>query len=542
MQDDHGQALVDQFITRHDAKQWSMIDGARQVQDQVISADVVIIGSGAGGATAAEIFSRAGRKVVIVEEGALNTSRDFDLDEAKAYASLYQENLTRSTVDGGIAILQGRTVGGTTVVNWTASFRTPPQTLAYWQERFGTQGLNETTLTPWFERIEKKLNIMPWNTHNINNALVADGCERLGLASKLIPRNVKGCWNLGYCGVGCPTNAKQSMLVTSIPAALDAGATLLYRVKIARLQHQGDRIIAAEGVCLGPDMQPRHQKITLRAGLFIASAGAIATPALFLRSALPDPYRLCGKRTFLHPTVFAFGIHDRVVDPYYGAPQSIYSDHFQWLNGIDGPIGYKIEAAPLHPLFASLITGGIGETHRERLKNLSHTGCAIALLRDGFHNESIGGQVLVNSQASAVLDYPISEFLWDGARRAHLSLAEIYFAAGCRGVHLGHSQSRVYTSWLDAKRAIQDLKYEICRLRVGSAHVMGGSGMGARPENSVIDSHGRHHHLQNLYVMDGSIFPTSVGANPQLSIYAIVAKLAHDLLADGKNYLSDTEH
>ena len=128
-----GAILKDLFVDQREANQWSILDGSLQDQDTTIDADVVIIGSGAGGGVAAEIFSRAGRKVVLVEEGALHTSRDFDLDEAKAYRSLYCENLTRTTSDGAIAILQARTVGGTTVVNWTASFRTPVQTLDYWK-------------------------------------------------------------------------------------------------------------------------------------------------------------------------------------------------------------------------------------------------------------------------------------------------------------------------------------------------------------------------------------------------------------------------
>ena len=528
-----GAILKDLFVDQREANQWSILDGSLQDQDTTIDADVVIIGSGAGGGVAAEIFSRAGRKVVLVEEGALHTSRDFDLYEAKAYRSLYCENLTRTTSDGAIAILQARTVGGTTVVNWTASFRTPVQTLDYWKENFGVSGLDETTLAPWFQQMETKLNIGVWDVHNRNNALIAEGCKQLGIPTKLIPRNVKGCWNLGYCGVGCPTNAKQSMLVTTIPAALNAKAVLIHRVKIEKLLRAGDRIVAAEGLCLDQNMRRRNQKLTLRAPLFVASAGAIGTPMLFLKSDLPDPYDVCGRRTFLHPTVFAFGIKDTPVEPYYGAPQSIYSDYFQWPQGVDGPVGYKIEATPLHPMFASLVIAGVGDTQRSRLTQLSHTAGAIALLRDGFHEQCLGGRVQVDNHQSGRLDYPMTDYLWDGARRAHLSLAEIYFAAGCKAVHLGHASTKVYRSWSEAQRAIRELTYGPARLRVGSAHVMGGSTMGANPQNSVINSRGRHHHLQNLYVMDGSIFPTSVGANPQLSIYAIVAKLAHDIVGDG---------
>src|SRR5205085_85607 len=126
------------------------------------SAEVVIVGTGAGGGTAAEILSDAGLNVVLIEEGPLATSSDFHMLEAEAYAQLYQESAARKTSDRAINILQGRCVGGGTTVNWTSSFRTPEPTLAHWAREFGIRGLSTAELAPWFARMEQRLGIAPW--------------------------------------------------------------------------------------------------------------------------------------------------------------------------------------------------------------------------------------------------------------------------------------------------------------------------------------------------------------------------------------------
>lgn len=140
---------------------WKIVDASLLEQDLTLEADVVIVGSGAGGGTAAEILAESGWRVVLVEEGPLQTSRDFHMREAQAYPALYQESAARKTRDKAINILQGRCVGGSTTVNWTSSFRTPPATLLHWAKAHGLKGYGEAELAPWFERMEKRLNISP---------------------------------------------------------------------------------------------------------------------------------------------------------------------------------------------------------------------------------------------------------------------------------------------------------------------------------------------------------------------------------------------
>src|ERR1700678_2312634 len=256
---------------------WKAYDASTFDRDRAFDADVVIIGTGAGGGTTAEILTNAGLHVVLIEEGPLRSSRDFHMLEREAYPDLYQESAGRRTKDKGIVILQGRAVGGSTTVNWTSSFRTPSQTLDYWREHFGLADYSEDALAPWFEHMERRLSVHPWDEPpNENNALLARGAKKLGIPTAAIPRNVKGCYNLGYCGMGCPTNAKQSMLVTTIPAALDRGATLISRARAQRLTFTRDR--ADTLVCAALDasgLQPGPHTIAIRARTFIVAGGAI---------------------------------------------------------------------------------------------------------------------------------------------------------------------------------------------------------------------------------------------------------------------------
>ncbi|MTV40985.1 GMC family oxidoreductase [Duganella radicis] len=509
---------------------WQVTDGALLPADRTLEADVVIVGSGAGGGVTAEILALSGLKVIIVEEGPLKSSSDFRMREAEAYPSLYQESAARKTRDQGVTILQGRAVGGGTTVNWTSSFRTPDSTLHYWNRHFGLGEYTPEALAPWFGLMEERLNIIDWPVPpNQNNDVLRLGASKLHIETGLIRRNVNGCWNLGYCGMGCPTNAKQSMLVTTIPSALRHGATLLTRVRAERLVLRGERVTGLDCVALAADgLSPTGRRLTLRASHFVLSGGAINTPGLLLRSMAPDPHGLLGKRTFLHPSLVSAAVFAQRVEGYAGAPQTVYSDHFLHTERIDGPIGYKLEAPPLHPLLAAVTLAGFGAEHAALMRQFPHVQVLLALLRDGFHPDAPGGSVgLVDG--APVLDYPFSDFLWDGARRALLSMAEIQFAAGARTVTPTHERARAYRSWAEARAAIQALPFKLLQTRVVSAHVMGGCGMADDARLGVTGANGRYHGLANLSVHDGSLFPTAIGANPQLSIYAMVARLASAL-------------
>jgi len=512
---------------------WDITDASQLTSSLELEADVVIVGTGAGGGTAAETLSEAGLSVVLLEAGPLKTSSQFDMQERAAYRDLYQEGTGRGTKDGGMVILQGRSVGGSTTVNWTTSFRTPPETLKFWAEHMGVSGCSVEEMVPYYEHMEQRLNIHKWQQPpNNNNAMLQKASEKLGYSWATIHRNVRGCLNLGYCGLGCPVDAKQSMLVTTIPGALDNKAKLVHRARVVRILRDGDVVTGVEAEALTPDVRgTTGQKITVRAVRTVLAGGAINTPAILLRSDVPDPHARIGKRTFLHPTTLTMGIYDESIDPFYGAPQSIYSDHFQWQNVHTGPVGFKLEVPPLQPAFAAGFYTASGDEITQSMDKLNHTQCMIALMRDGFHEQSQGGVVDVNDKGQPVLDYPVSDYLLEGVRRAWNTMLEMQFATGATSARPAHVNGRHYTSWKEAKAAVAALDVVAHKSKVGSAHVMGGCPMGDDPKQSVANCDGKYHHLDNLYIMDGSLFPTSIGANPQLSIYGLVYKLSTTLLS-----------
>jgi choline dehydrogenase-like flavoprotein len=517
------------------------LDFSKIEPPKVIECDVVIVGSGAGGGIAAEVLSRSGLKVLILEEGPLKTASDFKLREKEAYADLYQEVAGRQTLDKGIQILQGRTVGGSTTVNWTSSFRTPKQTLDYWQSEFAIKGLASNDLSHWFDWVEHRLNISQWLVPpNSNNQLLADGATQLGWSHSVIPRNVTGCANLGYCGMGCPLNAKQSMLVTCIPKAVERGAILIHRVRAESVIHQNGKATGVWLSSMSEVGQIKQKNITkVVAKQVVLSAGAIGSPAILMRSKIEDPYNTLGKRTFLHPVTASIARMHNKVDAFAGAPQSIYSDQFLWRDGVSGELGYKIEVPPMHPVLSSTLLLKHGSEQQALMQDFAYYQANIALVRDGFHPDSQGGQVVVNKNGYPHLDYKISNTLWRALKHALKSTAELQFAAGANNVLPLHLDAKIATNWQTAQQQISDLTTDKLRWQTLSAHVMGGCGMGSNPQNSVVDSQANHHQLKGLKVIDGSLFPTSLGVNPQLTIYAIATKLAAQLAVDMKANLPD---
>jgi choline dehydrogenase len=214
------------------------------------------------------------------------------------------------------------------------------------------------------------------------------------------------------------------------------------------------------------------------------------------------------------------------VNAFYGAPQSIASDHFQWKDGASGPMGYKLEVPPLFPGITAGVLNRVGAELQQSMAAFAHSNAVLALLRDGFVEQSPGGSVRLADDGSPMLDYDVSDYVWDGVKRSWLSMAELQFAAGAKQVRAAHLDSSFHGSWAESRKAIAELPLKKFRASLFSAHLMGGCAMSENPKRGVVDSRGRHHQIANLSVLDGSVFPTSLGVNPQLSIFALTAQNA----------------
>ncbi len=507
-----------------------VVDGSAAASDLELGADVCVIGTGAGGAVTAAVLAEAGLDVLLLEEGGYATSDDFTMRERDVVPKLYQEAEARATADAGIAILQGRAVGGTTVVNWTTCFRTPEDVVDHWAKRHEVGGFAYGDLVPHYEAIERRLAIAKVEVEslNANNRALYDGCKALGWEADTLRRNVYACMQTGMCHLGCPVNAKRSMLVTIIPDAIDRGARLVFRARADRLEVERGAVQRLRGTLLDAGGRaPTGRTLSVRARRFVVSGGALNSPALLLRSGL-DSGGVVGTRTFVHPALGSLALYDRPILPFEGAPQSAASHHFAH-RGDD--VGFFMEAVPWYPGLGATAVPGYGAPHLALMREAPRSALHVALLIDGFHDDVPGGRVTLRPSGAPLLDYPIVPRLWSAFRFAQKRMAEMQLASGARRALSLHDRPAEVAGREDIDAAVDALRWEIGAVPVFTAHLMGGCRMGDDPASSVVRSADlRHHTVENLHVIDGSVFPTSLGVNPQESIYGL-ARLAATRIA-----------
>ncbi len=487
--------------------------------DRVV-ADVVVVGSGAGGGTIASAFARAGKRVVVLEAGGAHDARSFTQRELMT-AELYLDGGLTSTADLGIAILAGATVGGGTTVNWCTCLRLPERIAEEWAERSGIVGLG-AELAPHYAALEQRMNVRAAAGHNANNRVVLDGASALGVDADVTPRNAScdcgaGC---GYCGYGCAYGKKRSTAAAFLPdvatngGAIYAGATAL---RVETLGGRARAVIARQAVAPGD-----VRAFEVAAGLVVVAAGALRTPGILARSGVRHP--LLGRRLFLHPVATAIAEFDRPIEAWSGPMQSVHCDAFNYRSG---NYGAKIEAAPAHPGLAALALPWESRAKHARLmERLRNVATMIALTRDRDPGS-------IDLDDEAYIRYRVSRY--DGANvlAGLAALFDLAFAAGAVRVSTLHAKP------IEVERSQWTARYRerfARRLRAAgiapnrqlffSAHQMGTAGMGADSKGSVVDPAGRVWGYENLLVADASVFPQSSGVNPMLTIMAMARRIA----------------
>ena len=495
-----------------------------------VDCDVCIIGSGAGGGVLAEGLVAKGLDVVMLEAGQHRTRRHFNMDEAAAFQTLYQERGLRASADLAISVLQGHSVGGGTTINWTSCFRTPERILELWKNRHGVEGLDSDTLLPHFEAVEERLSISAWPEQlaNANNRVILDGAEKLGWKAEMLRRNVRGCVNSGYCGMGCPVDGKQSMLVTTIPEAVKGGMRLYTDTRADRIECSNLRAEMVYASVWDPEKnRPSGRTLQIRPKVVVSSCGAINGPALFLRSGLNDS-GLVGRRTFIHPVTGIAALFGTDIDGFYGAPQSA-SCH-QFIDRGPDKYGFFIEAAPTHPILAATAASTFGQDQQALMARLNQASFLIALQVDGYLDGDEGGTVSLRNDGRIRLDYPVSTRLEEGFRASHLALAELALAAGSEEIRSLHLEPAVVRSKADLP-LLESRPYGSLQHGIFTAHQMGGLPMGGSPSTSIVDSQLRHHQIKNLFVVDGSVFPSALGVNPSETIYGLAHRAREHVAA-----------
>ena len=483
-------------------------------RDTTIECDVVVVGSGAGGAIAAAVLGGAGLDVTVLELGGYRNESDFTHLESDAYGSMYLDGGLKSTTDGGVLMLAGSTLGGGTVINYTTSFATPDAVREEWDrvagfpEVFTGDGFGESLAA-----VQKGLGVnQDHGTPSDRDQIVEKGLRNLGWHVDEQPRNVNGCTEeaCGYCTMGCRIGAKRSTLATYLQDAADQGARIVANADVQWIHTDQGRVT---GVLARVGDLP----LNVRARAVVLAAGALNTPALLLRSGLGGP--AAGDYLRIHPVTALWGRFEERVDPWMGMLQTRFSEEFADLDGRG--YGFRFETAPVHPLFPAAFLGWEdGPSFKRDVLGLGHLAVGGILLRDHDH-----GRVAVRRDGSPLWKYRISEYdrahVREGVRRA----AELLAAAGA--VEVLTSTIRP-VRWFPGQGSIDDLMagtdaigYGPNRTSYFSFHQMGSARMGSDPGTSVVDAANQAHDIAGLYAMDGSCFPTASGVNPMISIAAI---------------------
>lgn len=505
----------------------NLVEGARLPAETRIKADVCVIGTGAGGAVAAARLAEAGHDVVLLEEGGYYRGEDFTEEEGPMMARLFADAGARATDDLAVSIFQGRTVGGSTTVNWMIMFRTPEWVLDEWETEHGTVGMSARDLAPVFARVEEETHTrpVPDDAHSPANRILLDGARALGWSASGGRINARGCVRSGFCITGCRYDAKQGTAATYVPAALAAGARLYTDVRAERIEllERGGKapVKRVAGTVLDRATGKPRGRITVDAPVVVVAGGAVGTPALLQRSGMGGG--AVGRFLRLHPTTSINGLYDRPVYQAGGIPLTTCCDEF--LRSGPGGYGFWIETPPIHPALGSAALPGFGEEHRELMRQLPHTAGLIVLVRDGAEKARSNGEVATDRRGRLHLRYRMGRAERETALKGIEAAARMHFAAGAREVVTLHSPLLRLRSAADlglvARRGAA-----ANRLGLFSAHVNGTCRMGSDPRTSGCSPDGERWGVPGLYVADGSLLPTAPGINPQETIMALASVIA----------------
>ena len=492
-------------------------------QHQQEHADVCVIGSGAGGAVVAKELAEAGLSVIILEAGETHDPTTFGNYEPEMLRRLFWDSGLRRTRDGAIVISQGKGVGGSTVHNLCYAVR-PPQVLL--------DGWGVPDLSSNFDRVEQTLGVTQIQETDVNrlNTVIRRGCEVMKWRGVVQRHNRGACPTCGsQCLFGCPLSksiqddpkrmGKQSMAVTYIPLALAAGARLYSDCT-------AEKIHVEKGSTSGVSAQLPSGKLHVQSKVVVLAAGAVNSPQLWLKSRLPNLKQRVGKNLRLHPAVFVGGIFNETINGHLGIPQSYYIDQFLNLERAHNS-GYLLMPAFGSQMIVAASLPGFGEDHRELMERYGHIAALLVLLHD-----RTTGRVSINYKGAPNIAYQLrrsdKKVLVEGAVNA----ARLLFAAGATEILIP------YTQHFPIKT---DADLEIIRQRgivpndimMASSHPQGTLRMGENPNRTVVNFSGESHAVKGLFVADASLFPTSVGVPPTLTIAALAEHIAHQIIASG---------
>jgi choline dehydrogenase-like flavoprotein len=490
-----------------------------------LESDVVVVGSGSGGAVIAGTLARAGLKVLVVETGGYFNESDFAQLEIKAYQDMYWRGGPTPTADGNITLQAGTALGGGTVVNWQNCLRTKPWVREDWARNHGLEGVDGPDYDRHLDTVLERISATDQaSDRNGPHQRLKEGCEALGWDFKTIVRNTDldryTPETAGYVGFGDQSGSKQSADKTWLVDCVENGGEVLVRTRAQRVITEGGRAAGVECVRLADDGTPRG-RVTVRAPRVVVACGALESPALLLRSGIGGP--AVGHYLRLHPAEAVFAVYSEDQHAWWGAPQTGLCDTFTDTG--DG-YGFLVEGAQYAPaLGASAVPWTSGVAHKERMVDWRYGATFISLIRDRGH-----GRVEIDDSGESVPWYSIDDELDVRNLRHALEVkVRIHHAAGAKAIMLLAAGNPTWRYGDDLEAFIERAWRVPMRAggqRLFSAHQLGSCRMGPDPATSVANPWGELHDVPGVWIGDGSAFPTATGTNPMISIMALAHRTA----------------
>ncbi len=496
-----------------------------------LNADAVIVGSGAGGAVMAYELAKAGKSVVVLEAGPYVPSSQFNEKFSDMLALLYEDHGNQATTQGDLLVLQGRCLGGSTVVNGCVAFRIPEFILQDWHQNYGLTNLTKETLQPYFEKVERNLNIHTNEQHEINenSRKLEQGAKALGWSVKPLRRNIRDCGLTGHCLSGCKTDRKQSMLVTYLPWACHYGAEVYTDTRATEILTENGKAVGVRAEVIDSESGNIKSNIKINAKIVVAAAGAIQTPLLFLKSGIGNSSNQVGKNFACHPSTMMAAEFASDVYTWRGAMLGVYVDEFEHPD----KGGFILEGGGAGPIELGMSTEpGTGKAYVDFMENAKKYASCVTLIHD--HNV---GQIRWEDGAKKI-EYSLADEDFPAMKSAFKAAAKIYFAAGADRIFLPTCDRRVIHSVEEIDSIVDSIENTPFALRMVSYHPQGTMRMGSDSKQAVVNPYGESHDVKGLFVSDASLFPTSIIVNPQQTVYAMSHYIADHILQDKAGYLA----
>ncbi len=496
-------------------------------RDVVETPDVCIIGSGAGGAVMADVLSSAGLDVVVLEEGGYYTKDRYSTYKpAVAMKILYRDyGATVAFGKNPIILPLGKAVGGTTVINSGTCFRTPDNILRDWAERFGVQNASSKEMEPFFEQVEKKINVMPVSPEVLgkNGLVFKRGADALGMSNGMLRHNMINCHGCGRCAFGCPHDAKQAVHLNFIPSALEHGARVYANARAEVITLESGRVTKIQGSILNEKTGNKLYNLSIAPKVLVLAAGAIYSPYILQKNAIPASPEL-GRNLTIHPAVRVTAMFDEIIQGYKGVPQGSYVDAY-------ASEGIMLEGIFVPPEIGLPILAPIGQESKEAARRYDHLAAYGVMVSD----KNSAGRVKVGIDKRPFITYHFDPYDFKKLIKGIALASEIFFAAGASTVNPGIFGIGEFTGPDDVAQLFTK-KIPVTSVEMMAFHPLGTARMGEARDHTVVNSYGKVHDIGNLFISDGSIFPTSLGVNPQVTIMSFALRNAQHIV-DNKGTL-----